>query len=146
MLKLNWVNIKGEEDTSSYMQNIIRLFDSTFNLVNKIVSDVNFNYVIFKMPTKIIDLIFGLLYKIKKMDETGAQKLTVDLKALKKLFTSVYPSNGKEVDINVTILNNILTKDFNRIDMRLMCISTVNSEIGKVFMLMFVELHQFSSR
>lgn len=84
------------------------------------------------MPSRLIDLIFYLLYKIKRMDESGAQKLTVDLKALKKLFSSVYPNKGGEVDINVTILNNILTKDFNRIEMRLMCISSLNSEIGKV--------------
>ena len=134
MLKLNWVNIKGEEDTSNYMQANIKLFDNTFNVLNKIVTDVNFNYIIFKMPTKIIDLILGLFYKIKKMDETGAQKLIVDLRALKKMFSNVYPSKGSEIDINVTILNNILTKDFNRIEMRLMCISSVNSEIGKVYL------------
>ena len=68
------------------------------------------------------------------MDETGAQKLIVDLRALKKMFSNVYPSKGSEIDINVTILNNILTKDFNRIEMRLMCISSVNSEIGKVYL------------
>ena len=81
ILKINWANIKGEEDTSPHMQNIIKIFDISFNIINKIVSDINFNYIIFKIPTKLVDLIFALFYKIKKMDETGAQKMTVDLKA-----------------------------------------------------------------
>jgi hypothetical protein len=132
MLKIYWVNIKGEEDTSPYMQGIIRNFDTAFTIIKQVVSEVNFNYILFKMPTRMVDLVFSLFYRIKKMDESGAQKLTVDLKALKKLFSSVYPSKGGDVDINVTILNNILTKDFNRIDMRLMCLSSVNSEIGNV--------------
>jgi hypothetical protein len=135
MVKLNWVNIRGEEDTSAYMQGIIRIFDNSFNIIKQIISEVNFNYIVFKMPSRIIDLIFSLFYKIKRMDESGAQKLTVDLKALKKLFSSVYPNKGGEVDINVTILTNILTKDFNRIEMRLMCVSSVNSEIGKVLLI-----------
>ena len=93
-------NIKGEEDTSPYMQSSIKTLDNTFHYLNSIINESNYNRIIFKIPSKIMELIFSLFYKIKKMDDSGAQKMTIDLKALRKSISLNYALGKSENEMN----------------------------------------------
>jgi len=110
-----------------------------FAAVKESLNEIHLNHLVCTIPSKISESFIANFYKIKKIDESGAQKLWTDLFELKSLLTKILAGEKSTEDsiFNKTF-NIVIKNNFNQIESRLKCLSSNVEEIGNVTILYFV--------
>ena len=83
------------------------------------------------IPKIILENLMSYIYKVKKIDENGAQQLLTDIGELKNNILNLYfivikqdPGQSKENDSRYICLNMIIKKEFSKIESRLKCLGS----------------------
>ena len=110
LTKPNCTNIENS-DFSSYVNLLGKQIESVFNIIKDIIAE-NFCYHILNSLPKIITECFLMnLYKIRKIDESGAEKMLMDVFEIKQNILKIYNK------VNASNVNKSLSgeNDFNLI-------------------------------
>ncbi len=100
LTKSTWVSLAEDTDTSAYVNSLGKQIESVFNNINDIIAE-NFCYHILNSMPKILTECFLInLYKIKRIDESGAEKMLIDVFLIKqnvlKLYNNINAANGNK--------------------------------------------------
>ena len=108
LMKGNWVNVAEDCDSSPYVHALGRAVEGVFIVIKDIIAE-NFCYHILNSLPRIITECFLLsLYKLKKIDESGAEKLLMEIYEIKAKINEIYKK------VNLTNGNKSLSEnDFN---------------------------------
>jgi len=88
--KAIWVNLAVDTDSSHYINSFAKQIENLFNSFKDIIAD-NFCYHFLNSLPKIITECFLMnLYKIKKIDDSGAEKMLIDIFEIKQNVTNLY--------------------------------------------------------
>ncbi len=133
---MNWVNVDCE-DISSFVMQVAKQLENLFKLVKSNLTKNYLNHLINTIPSKISEAFIANFYKIKKIDESGAQKMWTDLFELKSMLTNILLSPDKndrssEDSLETKTFNLVIKTSFNQIESRLKCLSSNVEEIGNV--------------
>lgn len=110
LMKGNWVNVAEDCDSSPYVHALGRAVEGVFNVIKDIIAE-NFCYHILNSLPRIITECFLLsLYKLKKIDESGAEKLLMEIYEIKAKINEIY----KKVNLSNGIKSSS-ENDFNLI-------------------------------
>lgn len=98
--KTYWVNLPEDLDNSLYVNSLAKEIESVFNNIKDIIAE-NFCYHILNSLPKIVTECFLMnLYKIKKIDESGAEKMLIHVFLIKqnilKLYSNINASHGNK--------------------------------------------------
>jgi len=98
--KFSWVNLAEDLDNSLYVNSLAKQIESVFNIIKDIIAE-NFCFHILNSLPKIVTECFLMnLYKIKKIDESGAEKMLIHVFLIKqnvlKLYNNVNASHGNK--------------------------------------------------
>jgi hypothetical protein len=98
--KFSWVNLAEDLDNSLYVNSLAKQTESVFNNIKDIIAE-NFCFHILNSLPKIVTECFLMnLYKIKKIDESGAEKMLIHVFLIKqnvlKLYNNVNASHGNK--------------------------------------------------
>jgi hypothetical protein len=99
ILKQTWININNTTDLSQFVLLINKSFENTFLIIKEILSDDIF-HILNSLPKIITEAFFINFYKIKKIDESGAQKLLMDIYELKSMILKIYSSVNSVNKVN----------------------------------------------
>lgn len=142
-LKQNWVvgnNMNNPSEVSSFVVKISKSIESNFLIVKDILQEVFVCHFLNIIPKLVTDTLLNCLYRLKKIDEAGAQKLLTDVFELKAMILNIYhivvkpvPGQNKEIDSRYNCLNMISRKEFGKIECRLKCLGSVVDEIGNAY-------------
>jgi hypothetical protein len=99
IIKQNWVNPSNTNDLSQFVLLINKSYENTFLIVKDILADDIF-HILNSLPKIITETFFLNFYKIKKIDESGAQKLLMDTYELKSMILKIYSvvNSGNKVN------------------------------------------------
>jgi hypothetical protein len=89
MIKQTWVNANNTNDLSQFVLLINKSYENTFLIVKEILADDIF-HILNSLPKIITETFMVHFYKIKKIDESGAQKLLMDIYELKSMILKIY--------------------------------------------------------
>jgi hypothetical protein len=133
-------------DISQFVIAISKSFENNFYVIKDILQEEFIFHFLNIIPKLITDGFIVHLYKIKKIDEAGAQKLLTDVYELKGMILKIYnmvskansgggvaTSIPKENDTRLTCLNMIMKKEFGKIESRLKCLGSNVMEIGNAY-------------
>ena len=159
LTKSTWVNLGENNDTSAYVNSLGKMVESVFNNIKDIIAE-NFCYHILNSLPKILTESFLMnLYKIKKIDESGAEKMLIDVFLIKqnvlKLYNYINAAHGNktttgENDFNLIwyskdffqyflfiylffSLNQAMKKEFSKIESRLKCLGSKVNQMGDAY-------------
>ena len=92
------------------------------------------------VPKIISESLITYLYRIKKIDEFGAQEIYTNIGELKNIILNLYyivvkpvPGQNKENDSRYNCLNMILKKEMSRVENRLKTLGSNVSEFGNAY-------------
>lgn len=142
-LKMNWVagnSMNNAVEVSSFIIKISKAIESNFLIVKDILQEVFICHFLNIIPKLVTETMIMYLYKLKKIDEAGAQKLLADVYELKAMILNIYylvvkpvPGQNKEIDSRYNCLNMISRKEFGKIESRLKCLGSIVGEIGNAY-------------
>ena len=140
-LKKNWVLGNNENiEANSYVFSISKVLEKTFILIKDILQEEFICHFLNIIPKIILENLMSYIYKVKKIDENGAQQLLTDIGELKNNILNLYfivikqdPGQSKENDSRYICLNMIIKKEFSKIESRLKCLGSVVMEIGNAY-------------
>lgn len=85
-----WVNVRQDFDFSPYLNSLNKQIDSIFENVSDIIAE-NFCFHILNSVPKILTESFLInLFKIKKIDESGSEKLLMDMYEIREGIVKIY--------------------------------------------------------
>jgi hypothetical protein len=156
MSKVTWTSLGNNFDSnniSSFVLNINKSLESIFSIIKEILQDNLVYHILNSMPSLITVKFLENLYKVKKIDEGGAQKLLMDVYELKGMISKIYGkvsganltsgiNNSKEQkelkdlkenDFNFMCLNQAMKKEFGKVESRLKCLGSLTMEMGNAY-------------
>jgi hypothetical protein len=147
MLKMTWTSSKASDaalnsdNVSNFVLIVIKNFENVFIIVKEILQENFVFHILNSIPKLITEAFLSNLYKIKKIDEAGAQKLLMDIYELKGMILKIYNTvNGgnqqmtsRDNDFNLMCLNQAMKKEFSKIESRLKCIGSNLNEMGNAY-------------
>lgn len=100
LTKSTWVNLGDDNDTSAFVNLLGKQVEVVFSNIKDIIAE-NFCYHILNSLPKILTECFLMnLYKVKKIDESGAEKMLIDVFLIKqnvlKLYNYINAANGNK--------------------------------------------------
>jgi len=142
MTKLTWTFSGLSPDIGQFVINIQKNSENMFLVIKDILQEGFLYHILNSIPDLIYKKFLENLYKIKKIDESGAQKLLIDVYEMKGMITKLYSlisgiplSNiaNKENDFNFVCLNMAIKKEFGKIESRLKCLGSSVNEMGNAY-------------
>ena len=123
-----------------YGKEIYKSIEKYFMLIKDILQEEFLCHFLNVIPKILTEDIQSFLYKIKKIDQAGAEKLLFDIYELKEMIKKIYnlvvksvPGQNKDNDSRYTCLNMIIGKEFGKIESRLKCLGSSIKEIGNAY-------------
>ena len=109
IIKKNWVlGTSGGKDTNAFVNGISKILNDEFNFIKNILQEEFLCHYLNVVPKIISELLINYLYKIKKIDESGAQEIYTNIGELKNIILNLYyivvkpvPGQNKENDSRV---------------------------------------------
>ncbi len=90
LTKSNWVNVGEDFDFSPYVNSLSKMIDNVFTNIKDIIAE-NFCYhILNSMPKIITESFLQNLFKLKKIDESGAEKLLMDIYEIRANLLRIY--------------------------------------------------------
>ena len=87
IVKKNWVLANSNSrDANAFAIGISKILNDEFNLIKNILQEEFLCHYLNVVPKIISESLIVYLYKIKKIDEVGAQEIYTNIGELKKLF------------------------------------------------------------
>ena len=141
IIKKNWVlGTSGGKDTNAFVNGISKILNDEFNFIKNILQEEFLCHYLNVVPKIISELLINYLYKIKKIDESGAQEIYTNIGELKNIILNLYyivvkpvPGQNKENDSRYNCLNMILKKEMSRVENRLKTLGSNVSEFGNAY-------------
>ena len=141
IIKKNWVlGTSGGKDTNAFVIGISKILNDEFNFIKNILQEEFLCHYLNVVPKIISELLINYLYKIKKIDESGAQEIYTNIGELKNIILDLYyivvkpvPGQNKENDSRYNCLNMILKKEMSRVENRLKTLGSNVSEFGNAY-------------
>jgi len=142
MSKLTWTIAGLSNDVGQFVINIHKNFENNFMVIKDILQEGFLYHILNSVPDLIYKKFLENLYKIKKIDEAGAQKLLIDVYFLKEMITKLYSLvsgipltniSNKENDFNFVCLNMAIKKEYGKIESRLKCLGSTVNEMGNAY-------------
>ena len=142
MTKLTWTFSGLSPDIGQFVINIQKNSENMFLVIKDILQEGFLYHILNSIPDIIYKKFLENLYKIKKIDEAGAQKLLIDVYEMKGMITKLYslisgiPLSSianKENDFNYVCLNMAIKKEFGKIESRLKCLGSSVNEMGNAY-------------
>ena len=141
IIKKNWVlGTSGGKDTNAFVIGISKILNDEFNFIKNILQEEFLCHYLNVVPKIISELLINYLYKIKKIDESGAQEIYTNIGELKNIILNLYyivvkpvPGQNKENDSRYNCLNMILKKEMSRVENRLKTLGSNVSEFGNAY-------------
>ena len=142
MSKLTWTYPGLSNDVGQFVINIHKNFENNFMVIKDILQEGFLYHILNSVPDLIYKKFLENLYKIKKIDEAGAQKLLIDVYFLKEMITKLYSLvsgipltniSNKENDFNFVCLNMAIKKEYGKIESRLKCLGSTVNEMGNAY-------------
>ena len=141
IVKKNWVlaNV-APHDTNAFVIGISKILNDEFNLIKNILQEEFLCHYLNVVPKIISESLIFYLYKIKKIDEVGAQEIYTNIGELKNIILNLYyvvvkpvPGQNKENDSRYNCLNMILKKEMSRVENRLKTLGSIVAEFGNAY-------------
>jgi hypothetical protein len=141
IIKKNWVlGSSGGKDTNAFVNGISKILNDEFNFIKNILQEEFLCHYLNVVPKIISELLINYLYKIKKIDESGAQEIYTNIGELKNIILNLYyivvkpvPGQNKENDSRYNCLNMILKKEMSRVENRLKTLGSNVTEFGNAY-------------
>jgi hypothetical protein len=141
IVKKNWVLGTGMgKDTNAFVVGISKILNEEFNLIKNILQEEFLCHYLNVVPKIISESLITYLYRIKKIDEFGAQEIYTNIGELKNIILNLYyivvkpvPGQNKENDSRYNCLNMILKKEMSRVENRLKTLGSNVSEFGNAY-------------
>ena len=141
IIKRNWVlGTSGGKDTNAFVIGISKILNDEFNFIKNILQEEFLCHYLNVVPKIISELLINYLYKIKKIDESGAQEIYTNIGELKNIILNLYyivvkpvPGQNKENDSRYNCLNMILKKEMSRVENRLKTLGSNVTEFGNAY-------------
>jgi hypothetical protein len=141
IIKKNWVlGTSGGKDTNAFVNGISKILNDEFNFIKNILQEEFLCHYLNVVPKIISELLINYLYKIKKIDESGAQEIYTNIGELKNIILNLYyivvkpvPGQNKENDSRYNCLNMILKKEMSRVENRLKTLGSNVTEFGNAY-------------
>ena len=141
IVKKNWViGTGGSHDTNSFVVGISKILNDEFNFIKNILQEEFLCHYLNVVPKTISESLITYLYKIKRIDEAGAQEIYTNIGELKNIILNLYyivvkpvPGQNKENDSRYNCLNMILKKEMSRVENRLKTLGSNVSEFGNAY-------------
>ena len=141
IIKKNWVlGTSGGKDTNAFVNGISKILNDEFNFIKNILQEEFLCHYLNVVPKIISELLIIYLYKIKKIDESGAQEIYTNIGELKNIILNLYyivvkpvPGQNKENDSRYNCLNMILKKEMSRVENRLKTLGSNVTEFGNAY-------------
>ena len=141
IVKKNWVlGTGGGSDTNAFVIGISKILNEEFNFIKNILQEEFLCHYLNVVPKTISESLITYLYKIRKIDEFGAQEIYTNIGELKNIILNLYyivvkpiPGQNKENDSKYNCLNMILKKEMSRVENRLKTLGSNVSEFGNAY-------------
>ena len=141
IVKKNWVlGTGGGSDTNAFVIGISKILNEEFNFIKNILQEEFLCHYLNVVPKTISESLITYLYKIRKIDEFGAQEIYTNIGELKNIILNLYyivvkpvPGQNKENDSRYNCLNMILKKEMSRVENRLKTLGSNVSEFGNAY-------------
>lgn len=128
--------IEEIEGLSTYVSQVKSAFSSIITTSNTILNEYFIVHIINMLPKILSESFLTSFYKIKKINEIGAQKLLMEVFELKSFIIETFKEVSKynENDFNTICLNKLIKSEIElKIETRLKCISSITSEVGNAY-------------
>jgi len=141
IVKKNWVFGSGSgHDTNAFVIGISKILNEEFTFIKNILQEEFLCHYLNVVPKIISDQFIVYLYRIKKIDESGAQEIYTNIGELKNIILNLYflvvklaPGQSKDNDSRYNCLNMILKKEMSRVENRLKTLGSNVSEFGNAY-------------
>ena len=141
IVKKNWVLANSNaRDTNVFVVGISKILNEEFNLIKNILQEEFLCHYLNVVPKIISESLIVYLYRIKKIDEVGAQEIYTNIGELKNIILNLYyvvvkpvPGQNKENDSRYNCLNMILKKEMSRVENRLKTLGSIVAEFGNAY-------------
>jgi len=141
IVKKNWVLANSNaRDTNAFVVGISKILNEEFNLIKNILQEEFLCHYLNVVPKIISESLIVYLYRIKKIDEVGAQEIYTNIGELKSIILNLYyvvvkpvPGQNKENDSRYNCLNMILKKEMSRVENRLKTLGSIVAEFGNAY-------------
>ena len=141
IVKKNWVLANSNaRDTNAFVVGISKILNEEFNLIKNILQEEFLCHYLNVVPKIISESLIVYLYRIKKIDEVGAQEIYTNIGELKNIILNLYyvvvkpvPGQNKENDSRYNCLNMILKKEMSRVENRLKTLGSIVAEFGNAY-------------
>ena len=141
IVKKNWViGSGGAHDTNAFVVGISKILNDEFNFIKNILQEEFLCHYLNVVPKIISESLITYIYKIKRIDEVGAQEIYTNIGELKNIILNLYyivvkpvPGQNKENDSKYNCLNMILKKEMSRVENRLKTLGSNVSEFGNAY-------------
>ena len=141
IVKKNWVlGTSGGNDTNAFVIGISKILNEEFNFIKNILQEEFLCHYLNVVPKIICESLINYLYKIRKIDEYGAQEIYTNIGELKNIILNLYyivvkpvPGQNKENDSRYNCLNMILKKEMSRVENRLKTLGSNVTEFGNAY-------------
>ena len=141
IVKKNWVLANSNaRDTNAFVVGISKILNEEFNLIKNILQEEFLCHYLNVVPKIISESLIVYLYRIKKIDEVGAQEIYTNIGVLKNIILNLYyvvvkpvPGQNKENDSRYNCLNMILKKEMSRVENRLKTLGSIVAEFGNAY-------------
>lgn len=90
ILKMALVNLDDSGFLTGYVSQLGDSYRSFFNVVKNILSENFCFHILNSLPKIVTDSFFGVFYKVKRVDDSGAEKLLMDICELKTIILNLY--------------------------------------------------------
>ena len=141
IIKKNWVLANSNaRDTNAFVVGISKILNDEFNFIKNILQEEFLCHYLNVVPKIISESLIVYLYRIKKIDEVGAQEIYTNIGELKNIILNLYyvvvkpvPGQNKENDSRYNCLNMILKKEMSRVENRLKTLGSIVAEFGNAY-------------
>ena len=141
IVKKSWLfSTNKPQDTNSFVIGISKILNDEFNLIKNILQEEFLCHYLNVVPKIVSESLITYLYKIKKIDEVGAQDIYTNIGELKNTILNLYyivvkpvPGQNKENDSRYNCLNMILKKEMSRVENRLKTLGSIVAEFGNAY-------------
>ena len=141
IVKKNWLlAVNNTSDTNAFVVGISKILNEEFGRIKNILQEEFLCHYLNIVPKIISDSLIVYLYKIKKIDEIGAQEIYTNIGELKNIILNLYfvvvkpvPGQNKENDSRYNCLNMILKKEMSKVENRLKTLGSIVAEFGNAY-------------
>ena len=139
-LTSNWASDTLSTEISSFVIKIYKTIENYFINMKDILQEAFICHFLNTIPQLVVQILLMYLYKVKKINENGAQKMLMDITELKEMIINIYvvvvtlpEGQSKENDSGFVCLKMFVKKEFDKIENRLKCLGSVEEEIGNAY-------------